>query len=48
MKPEMLKSQFEILEPPRDALTLSIDRSVAENVQAIINFITEDNDLELS
>lgn len=41
MKPEMLRSQFEILEPPQDALTLSIHTPVSENVHAIIEHISE-------
>ena len=46
MKPEMLRSQFEILEPPQDALTLNIHRSVSENVQAIIENISELNEFK--
>ena len=41
MKPEMLKSQFEILEPPRDALTININKPVSVNVLAIIDFFKE-------
>ena len=46
MKPEMLRSQFDILEPPLDALSLDIHRPVPENVQAIIEYISELNDLK--
>ena len=46
MKPEMLRSQFDILEPPQDALSLDIHRPVPENVQAIIEYISELNDLK--
>jgi gluconokinase len=46
MKPEMLKSQFEILEPPQDALTLSIDKPVSDMVQEIIDFVMEDRYLK--
>lgn len=46
MKPEMLRSQFDILEPPHDALSLDIHRPVPENVQAIIEYISELNDLK--
>lgn len=45
MKPEMLRSQFEILEPPQDALTLSINRPVSENVNTIIEYLSEEHDL---
>lgn len=38
MKPEMLKSQFAILEPPVEALNLSIERPVAELVAAILSY----------
>ena len=46
MKPEMLRSQFDILEPPQDALSLDIHRPVPETVQAIIEYISELNDLK--
>jgi gluconokinase len=46
MKPEMLRSQFDILEPPHDALSLNINRPVTENVQAIIEYISELSDLK--
>jgi gluconokinase len=36
MKPQMLKSQFEALEVPVNALTLDISRPVEELVQEII------------
>src|SRR5512147_421088 len=36
MKPNMLASQFEALEEPRDALTLDIGQSPAHMVEAII------------
>ena len=36
MKPEMLKSQFEALEEPVDALTVDVSRSVDEIVQEIL------------
>lgn len=35
MKPEMLKSQFDILEPPKDALILDIDLSVESMIEKI-------------
>jgi gluconokinase len=38
MKPDMLKSQFAILEPPLNALTLSVERPAAELVAEILNF----------
>ena len=39
MKPEMLKSQFDTLEPPRNALILNIDQPISELVQEIIKFL---------
>jgi gluconokinase len=36
MKPNMLKSQFEALEEPRDALTFDVSMSVNEIVQGIL------------
>ena len=39
MKPEMLKSQFEALEEPDDALTVDISGSVDEIVQEIVRQI---------
>jgi gluconokinase len=41
MKPGMLKSQFDILEPPSDALKVGIDRPIKTILQEIIAFITE-------
>lgn len=41
MKPGMLESQFEILEPPENALIIEIDRPVPEIVQEIINSIVK-------
>ena len=37
MKPEMLKSQFEALEEPADALTVDVSLSVDEIVQEILH-----------
>jgi gluconate kinase len=45
MKPEMLKSQFELLEPPKNALAVNIDQSVSEIVQEIIDFVVVKFDL---
>ncbi|HEX5808453.1 MAG TPA: gluconokinase [Anaerolineales bacterium] len=39
MKPEMLKSQFEVLEEPTDVLTVDISMSVEEIVQEILRHI---------
>ena len=36
MKPQMLRSQFEALEEPADALTFDVSMSVAEIVQGIV------------
>ena len=48
MKPEMLKSQFAILEPPLNALKLSIERPAAELVAEILSYagvvISEESD----
>ena len=38
MKPEMLKTQFETLEEPTNALTIDISSSVDEIVQAILKY----------
>ena len=40
MKPHMLKSQFETLEEPTDALTVDISASVNEIVQEIISAVS--------
>jgi gluconokinase len=40
MKPHMLKSQFETLEEPTDALTVDISASVDEIVQEIISAVS--------
>ena len=39
MKPHMLKSQFEALEEPTNALVIDISRSVAEIVREILNTV---------
>ena len=39
MKPEMLESQFEILESPKNALQVNIDRPITEIVQEIIDSV---------
>ena len=39
MKPGMLESQFQILEPPQNALQINIDRPINEIVQEIIDYI---------
>ena len=39
MKPGMLESQFQILEPPQDALQINIERSINEIVQEIIDVL---------
>jgi gluconokinase len=39
MKPGMLESQFQILEPPQNALQINIDRPINEIVQEIIDLI---------
>jgi gluconokinase len=39
MKSEMLKSQFEILEPPKNALHIDIDRPITEIVREISDFL---------
>jgi len=39
MKSEMLKSQFEILEPPKNALHIDIDRPITEIVREISAFL---------
>jgi gluconokinase len=41
MNPGLLRSQFEILEPPQNAITLSIDSPVSENVQLIKDYINQ-------
>ena len=38
MKPDMLRSQFAILEPPVNALKLSIDRPISELVPEILKY----------
>jgi carbohydrate kinase (thermoresistant glucokinase family) len=37
MKPDMLRSQFETLEPPRQALTIEIDQPVEAIVEQIVS-----------
>ena len=39
MKPEMLRSQFDALEEPKDALTVDILLSVDENIQIILHHL---------
>jgi len=39
MKSKMLKSQFEILEPPKNALHIDIDRPITEIVREISDFL---------
>ena len=39
MKPGMLESQFQILEPPQNALQINIERPINEIVQEIIDLI---------
>ncbi|MBK5107529.1 MAG: gluconokinase [Anaerolineales bacterium] len=39
MKPGMLESQFQILEPPQNALQINIDRPINEIVQEIIGLV---------
>jgi gluconokinase len=47
MRPEMLRSQFAILEPPLNALTISIERPVSELLPEILNYAGIDEDDEL-
>lgn len=44
MKPEMLKSQFDTLEEPADAITLDVDNSVDEIVKKALLFINSDQE----
>lgn len=39
MKPQMLKSQFDVLEEPTDVLTIDISLSVEEIVQEILEYL---------
>lgn len=41
MKPNMLKSQFEALEEPREALTIDISKPVEDAVKEILKYIGE-------
>jgi gluconokinase len=42
MKPSMLKSQFETLEEPTNALTLDVSMPVADIVQGIVTYMQEE------
>lgn len=42
MKPEMLKSQFDTLESPSDALKVNIDQKINNIVQEIVEFIGDE------
>jgi gluconokinase len=43
MKPGMLQSQFETLEPPKNAITVNIGQPVETIVDLILNKITDDS-----
>jgi gluconokinase len=44
MKPGMLKSQFDALEEPEDAIVAGIEHPVAEIVDGIIKYMEKDNE----